>query len=128
MMFSETIIVTFDLLFFRDSLVRIDFPRSESFVKNAIEKKYGIGVVHSDVDQPGVKTDISKTWENDKVLAHYIYMVRWDPPHKNIKSITHDIYMVHKSLSDRMNADNKRQKDAEKIAKETELSDAMNSI
>ena len=126
---SENIVVYFDLLFFKDSLVKIDFSyKGLKFAKDALEKKYGVGKISANEHEPGIKTNISKRWENDTICVYYHDWVKWDPPYEKIRDCGEILTMTHKILIARMHDDNKRMKDAEAAAKSAERSAAMDNI
>lgn len=131
MMLSENIIVNFSLLFFRDSLVEINFEsQGKDFARKAIEKKYGIGKIYSDIYNPGIKTDIHKCWENDNIKAEYHNWVEYEKKNKelNIKSAGSYFTIKHKGLSTRLREDSKAKEDIKKATQKKEQEDAMDSI
>lgn len=128
MMLSNDITIDFNLLFFRDSLVKIEFLEGEKFVKDLICNKYGIGKIASNVDIPGVKTNIAISWSNDTVSADYSQWAEWNPPHEKLKTAGSFFTMTHKKLLARMQEDCQKHKAAAEAKKQAEKDAIINTI
>ncbi len=128
-MFSENIIVEFDLLFFQDSLCKIRFHANGlDFAKKAIETKYGIGHILSNTDKPGIKTDIVIVWENECIYTRYNDYVSWKIPQKKIDFVDKNFIMQHKELMEKANASEFERENEKKKQKNKEFENAIKNI